>query len=97
MKINSGRKALAAGLLAAALACPTFGNEGPVPKGVPHLDHVFVIMMENHSYSQIFHNPHAPFANQLANSANAANNYFAIAHPSLTNYLETVGARISAC
>jgi phosphatidylinositol-3-phosphatase len=91
MKINSGRKALAAGLLAAALACPTFGNEGPVPKGVPHLDHVFVIMMENHSYSQIFHNPHAPFANQLANSANAANNYFAIAHPSLTNYLETVG------
>ena len=91
MKINSGKKAAAACLLAAMLACPAFGNEGAVPKGIPHLDHVFVIMMENHSYSQILNNPNAPFANQFAKSANAANNYFAIAHPSLTNYLETVG------
>jgi hypothetical protein len=60
-------------------------------KGVPHLDHVFVIMMENHSYSQIVNNPNAPFANQLAKSANSTTNYFAIAHPSLTNYLEVVG------
>ena len=90
MRLNSG-KAVAASLLAALLASPTFGNEGPVPKGVPHLDHVFVIMMENHSYSQILKNPNAPFANQFAKSANAANNYFAIAHPSLTNYLEVVG------
>src|SRR5215831_16572396 len=85
MKMNSGKKAVAAGLLAAILACPALGNEGPVPKGIPHLDHVFVIMMENHSYSQIVKNPNAPFANQFANSANRASNYFAIAHPSLTN------------
>lgn len=58
---------------------------------VPYLDHVFVIMMENHSYSQIINNPNAPFANALARSANTATNYFAIAHPSLTNYLEVVG------
>ncbi len=66
-------------------------DEGRVPKGVPHLDHVFVIMMENHAYKQIVNNPNAPFANSLAKSANAATNYFAIAHPSLTNYLEVVG------
>jgi len=60
-------------------------------EGVPRLDHVFVIMMENHSYSQILNNPNAPFANALARSANTATNYFAIAHPSLTNYLEVVG------
>src|SRR5581483_8916988 len=58
---------------------------------VPRLDHVFVIMMENHAYGQIIGNPNAPFANQYAQSANLGTNYFAVAHPSLTNYLEVVG------
>jgi hypothetical protein len=48
-------------------------------------------MMENHSYGQIRNNPNAPYVNQLGQSANAATNYFAIVHPSLTNYLEVVG------
>ena len=65
--------------------------EGPVPAGMPPLDHVFVIMMENHGYGQIINNPNLPFTNSLANRANIATNYFAIAHPSLTNYLEVVG------
>src|SRR6516162_2773271 len=68
-----------------------FAQEGSVPKGVPHLDHVFVILMENHGYSQIVGNPTAPFTNQYAKSANSATNYFAIGHPSSTNYLEIVG------
>ena len=25
--------------------------EGPVPKGIPRLQHVFVIMMENHAWA----------------------------------------------
>lgn len=70
---------------------PSFAAEGPSPKGVRHLDHVFVIMMENHGYSQIVNNPNAPFINWYAQHANSATNYFAIAHPSLTNYLEVVG------
>ena len=74
-----------------ALASALFAAEGPVPKGVPHLDHVFLIMMENHAYGQIVGNPNAPFANQLSKSANSATNYFAIGHPSSTNYLEVVG------
>ena len=68
-----------------------FAQEGSVPKGVPHLDHVFVVVMENHGYSQIIGNPSAPFTNQYAKSANSASNYFAIGHPSSTNYLEMVG------
>ena len=68
-----------------------FAQEGSVPKGVPHLDHVFVIVMENHGFSQIMGNPSAPFTNQYAKSANSATNYFAIGHPSSTNYLEIVG------
>jgi len=66
-------------------------EEGRVPKGVPRLDHVFVIMMENHGYKQLIGNPNAPYINSLAKSANMSTNYFAIAHPSLTNYLEVVG------
>ena len=80
------------GLLGASLAAPAFASEGPGPvHGVRHLDHVFVIMMENHGYSQIINNPNAPFLNKLAVSANLANNYFGVGHPSLTNYLEVVG------
>jgi phosphatidylinositol-3-phosphatase len=66
-------------------------EQGPVPKGIPHLDHVFVVMMENHAYAQIAGNPQAPFINSLMAKANLAQNYFAIAHPSSTNYLEVVG------
>ena len=54
------------GLLAIALAGTAFAAEGPTPKGVPHLDHVFFIMMENHGYSQIINNPNEPFVNQYA-------------------------------
>jgi len=86
------KKTIAAlGLLGIALASPVFANEGKAPEGIRHLDHVFVIMMENTGYSQIINNPNAPFINQLAHSANLATNYFAIGHPSLTNYLEVVG------
>ena len=81
---------LALGLLA-ALAGSAMAQEGAVPKGIPHLDHVFVIMMENHGYREILNNPSAPFTNKYAKSANLATNFFAVAHPSLTNYLETVG------
>ncbi len=79
------------GILGAAAANFSCAATGPTPHGIPRLDHVFVIMMENHGYDQIRNNPNAPFINALADSANLANNYFAIAHPSLTNYLEVVG------
>src|SRR6266853_1433935 len=80
----------AVGLLA-ALTGIVSAQEGAVPKGIPHLDHVFVIMMENHGYREILNNPNARFINKYARTANLASNYFAVAHPSLTNYLEVVG------
>lgn len=86
-----------AGLAAATIAGSAFagssnGPEGSHPvQGVEHLDHVFLIMMENHAYSQVIGNPDMPFFNKWAKSANLATNYFAVGHPSLTNYLEIVG------
>jgi len=71
------------------LTATMFAQEGAVPKGIPPLNHVWVIMMENHGYAQVLNNPAAPFTTKYASSANLATNYFAVAHPSLTNYLET--------
>ncbi|MDR3419133.1 MAG: alkaline phosphatase family protein [Nevskia sp.] len=82
---------LAAGAAALFTAGSVNAAQGPVPAGIPALDHVFVIMMENHAYAQIAGNPQAPFINSMMAKANVANNYYAIAHPSSTNYLEVVG------
>src|ERR1700730_5425996 len=70
---------------------PMFAQGGPVPDGIPDLDHVFVIMMENHAYSQIIGNSNAHFINSYAQAANLATYYYGVGHPSLTNYLEVVG------
>jgi phosphatidylinositol-3-phosphatase len=87
------KKAAALGLSLALIAAPLFAHEGDAPRGIPHLDHVFVIMMENHGYQQVINNPNEPYLNSLiANKkVNLATNYFAVGHPSLTNYLEIVG------
>src|SRR5580704_1113782 len=86
-------KKAAVGLVAASLATAAFAQEDRIPAGIPHLDHVFVIMMENHGYQQVINNPNEPYLNSLiANKqVNLATNYFAVGHPSLTNYLEVVG------
>ncbi len=55
------------------------------------LDHVFLIMMENQTDTDILGNPSAPFINAYAHVANRATNYFAVGHPSAPNYLELVG------
>jgi len=44
MNLRTTRKAFAASLLAAMLVTPALANEGTVPRGVPRLDHLFVIV-----------------------------------------------------
>jgi hypothetical protein len=87
------RTVLASVLTASVVSAAALAAEGPVPTGIPRLDHVFVIMMENHSYQQVVNNPNMPFINSIIASrkVNLATNYFAVGHPSLTNYLEIVG------
>jgi hypothetical protein len=87
------KQAAAIGLVAGVLASAAFAQEDRVPTGIPHLDHVFLIMMENHGYQQVINNPNEPYLNSLIakGQVNLATNYFAVGHPSLTNYLEVVG------
>ena len=85
------RKIIASSVTMLIAAVGANAAQGPVPEGIPPLEHVFVVMMENHAYGQIANNPQAPFINSLMAKANLATNYYAIAHPSSTNYLEVVG------
>jgi hypothetical protein len=83
--------ASAVGFAACAAVSSTLAATGPVPTGIPRLEHLFVIVMENHGFDQIAKNPNTPFLNAYINSSNLATNYFGVAHPSLTNYLEITG------
>jgi phospholipase C len=78
-------------LLAAASAG---AHEDGIEKNpIPHLDHVIVIMMENHAAAEILGgtDTNTPFLNSYAKTVGQAANYWAVGHPSLTNYLELVG------
>jgi acid phosphatase len=72
------------------------GNPGGGSGGVPQFTHVFIVMEENHSYSQVIGNSSMPYLNGLATSYGLATQYYADAHPSLPNYFElTVGEGLS--
>jgi acid phosphatase len=60
---------------------------------VPAQDHVFLVVLENHSFSQVIGSPSMPYLNSLASQHGLATNYFANVHPSIGNYfMLTVGA-----
>lgn len=54
--------------------------------GVPQFAHVFIVVEENHSLSQVIEQSSMPYLNSLANQYGLATNYFANAHPSLPDY-----------
>src|SRR5947208_1500372 len=68
-------------VLAAAMALATVtvdAAELAVPESTfGKLDHVFLIMMENETNTDVLSNPIALFINAYANVANQATNYFA--------------------
>ena len=83
---------------ATATVSPTPPAAGPsspptapgTPKNAP-LDHIAVIVMENHGYGQVIGSSRAPYTNSIGRTYAVAANYFAVAHPSLPNYLALVG------
>ena len=70
-------------------------GSGIVPAGaqgtVPAFDHIFVIIEENHAFSDIIGSTQAPYINGLAGQNGLATQYSAISHPSLPNYLALTG------
>lgn len=74
-----------ASLRAAAFPTPNFA----------HLDHIFVIMMENSSYSGLMSpsNPDTSYIRSLAANAGLATQYFGVTHTSLPNYIAATSGR----
>lgn len=88
--------ALFAVFLVLAACAPTPMPTPPPPTGVPvtpvpglsDIKHVFVVVMENHSYDDIWGSQSAPYITSLGNSYARATNYHALTYPSLPNYLD---------
>ena len=77
--------------LAATLICAGCGGvtskvtTNPPPAAAT-ADHVFLVVLENHSFGQVIGNPAMPYLNGLATAHSLAADYFANAHPSIPNY-----------
>ena len=56
----------------------------------PALDHIFVIMLENHSQSSVIDDPNAPYLTSLAHTYGMADQYYGVTHPSMPNYLAAI-------
>jgi acid phosphatase len=66
----------------------------PIPSNTPSassIQHVFVVVMENHSYNEVWNTSSSPYITSLGNAYARATNYHATIHPSLPNYLDLYG------
>jgi acid phosphatase len=62
------------------------GTGGSPPPGTFVPDHIFLVVLENHAFSQVMGSSSMPYLNSLANAHSLATNYFADTHPSIDNY-----------
>jgi phosphatidylinositol-3-phosphatase len=72
------------GMLSSVTVFPTAAASTPIK-------HVFIVVMENHSYAQVWNKSSTPYITKLGKTYARATNYYATAHPSLPNYLEMYG------
>jgi acid phosphatase len=91
--IRFGHALIACVIAAAVVQCGCGGGSsssknGNDPSGasIPHFDHAFIVVEENHSYSEVIGNGNMPYLNGLASANGVATQYYADAHPSLPNY-----------
>lgn len=68
-------------------ASPTVSPSPSPSGGVPAFDHVYVIVLENRSYSEIVGKSVAPYINSLVARYGLATNFYAETHPSEPNYI----------
>lgn len=87
--------AIAAALCVALLVRAMDGEGKPSAPAAPRPDatriapftKVAVLFLENRSYGDVIGSPGAPYLNRLARHGALATRYYALAHPSLPNYL----------
>lgn len=87
--VAAGAVSLAAAALAAAGVQTSYGATtlaSPAGTG-PRLDHVFIIMLENHAADHVIGDPNAPYITSLADTYGQATDYFGVTHTSEPNYI----------
>jgi phospholipase C len=75
-------------------AAPT-ATETPLPTAtpvplVPDFAHIITVVMENKEFGTVVRNPEMPYFNGLADSYTLLTQHYAVAHPSLPNYLAMI-------
>ena len=64
----------------------------PTPEPlIPDFEHIVIIMFENKEFGSVISNSDMPNYNQLARDYALLTQYYAVAHPSLPNYLALMG------
>jgi phosphoesterase family protein/HYDIN/CFA65/VesB family protein/ASPM-SPD-2-Hydin domain-containing protein/centrosomal CEP192-like protein len=64
----------------------------PAQSSLPQFGHVFIVVEENHGYSEMVGDPSMPYLNSLISKYGLAIDYIADTHPSIDNYfMLTVG------
>ncbi len=61
----------------------------PAP-AVPDFAHIITVVFENQEFGSVFNNSAMPYFNQLATSYTLLTQHYAVAHPSLPNYLAMI-------
>ena len=56
------------------------------PPPTPQINHVVLVVLENHGFNTIFRNPSAPYLNDLAGRYGLATSYYGNSHGSLKDY-----------
>jgi hypothetical protein len=77
---------LALTVAGAAEASPTAAPDSATHDGRV-FDHIYVIMLENHSKSSVIDDPNAPYITSLAHKFGMASMYYGVTHPSMPNYI----------
>src|SRR3984893_15284243 len=82
----------------AIAGCVGQAAKTPPPPGQTSVrfGHVFIVVEENHNYSDVIASPSMPYLNGLANQYGLAANYFAHAHPSVPeHFMMTTGQTLT--
>lgn len=71
-------------------AKPPLQEPGQAIQEIPAFDHVIWVVLENRNYDEVIGYPKLPYFNKLAKENVLLDQYFAVRHPSLPNYIALV-------
>jgi len=98
VRLSRRARAIAVAATATGLALTMLGagnaSAEPGGNGAGHggraFDHIYVIMLENHSKSSVIDDPNAPYMTALAHTYGMASKYYGVTHPSMPNYIASI-------